>query len=146
MESRLTSRSLSPKNPFFNVKIPFLWTVNAVVKPPYFKVSQLKLQKSLKSCWPSETESSLQWVICWNNFVRIATHSESYLWNRAKSICKLFSTRACWEMDVMPNVNFTLSCNSKDQLRDLYNYLNQNVITCINTLDGSTLENNLVRF
>ena len=38
--------------------------------------------------------------------------------------------------DIMPNVNFALSGNNKDQLRDLYNYLNQKVITPINTLDG----------
>ena len=37
-------------------------------------------------------------------------------------------------MDIMPNVNFALSdSNNKDQLRDLYNYLNQKVITKINT-------------
>ena len=28
----------------------------------------------------------------------------------------------------MPNVNFALSSQNKDQLRDLYNYLNQKVI------------------
>ena len=42
-------------------------------------------------------------------------------------------------MDVMPNVNFALSINNKDQLRDLHNDLNQKVIIAINTLDGSTL-------
>ena len=26
-------------------------------KPPFFKISRLKLQKLLKSCWPNETES-----------------------------------------------------------------------------------------
>ena len=44
----------------------------------------------------------------------------------------------------MQNVNFALSSNNKDQLRDLYNYLNQKVITAINTLDGSTLGDNLI--
>ena len=33
---------------------------------------------------------------------------------------------------------------NKDQLRDVYNYLNQKVITAINTLDGSTLGDNLI--
>ena len=47
-------------------------------------------------------------------------------------------------MDVMPNVNFALSNKNEDQLRDLYNYLDQNVITAINTVDGSTLEDNLI--
>ena len=32
-------------------------------------------------------------------------------------------------MDVMLKVNLTLSSNNKDELRDLYNYLNQKVIT-----------------
>ena len=44
----------------------------------------------------------------------------------------------------MPNVNFALSTNNRDQLRDLYNYLNQKVISAINTLDGSTLGANLI--
>ena len=44
----------------------------------------------------------------------------------------------------MPNVNYALSSKSKDQLRYLYNYFNQNVITAINTLDGSTLGHNLI--
>ena len=47
-------------------------------------------------------------------------------------------------MDVMPNVNFALSSSNKDQIRDLYNYLNQKMITAINTLDSSTLGNNLI--
>ena len=76
------------------------------------------------------------------------------LWNMAKtpnSRVKLNSTLApsfqqqpCWEMDVIPNVNFALSSNNKDQLRDLYNYLNRRVITVFNTLDGSTLGGNLI--
>ena len=47
-------------------------------------------------------------------------------------------------MDVMSNVNFALSSKNQDQLRDLHNYLNQKVITAINTLDGSTLGDNLI--
>ena len=47
-------------------------------------------------------------------------------------------------MDVMPNVDFALSSKNEDQLRDLYNYLDQNVITAINTVDGSTLGDNLI--
>ena len=47
-------------------------------------------------------------------------------------------------MDVMPNVNFAFSGKNKDQLRDLYDYLNQKVITAINTIDGSTLVDNLI--
>ena len=47
-------------------------------------------------------------------------------------------------MDVMQSVNFGLFSNNKDQHRDLYNYLDQEVITATNTLDGSTLEDNLI--
>ena len=48
-------------------------------------------------------------------------------------------------MDVMLNVNFVVSSNNKDQLRDLYIYLNQNVITATNFLDGSPLGDYLIR-
>ena len=47
-------------------------------------------------------------------------------------------------MDAIPNVNFALSSTNKDQFRDLYNYLNQEMITPIRNLDGSTLGDNLV--
>ena len=43
----------------------------------------------------------------------------------------------------MPNVNYAPSSKNKDQPRDFYNYLNQKMITAINTLDGSTLGDNL---
>ena len=46
-------------------------------------------------------------------------------------------------MDVMSNINFALSSNNKDQLRDLYNHLNQKVATPINNVDGSTLGDNI---
>ena len=41
-------------------------------------------------------------------------------------------------------MNFALSGNNKNRLRDFYNYLNQKVITAINTLDGSKLGDNLI--
>ena len=47
-------------------------------------------------------------------------------------------------MVVMQNLNFALSSKNKDQLRDLYNYLNQKVITAINAVDGFTLGDNLI--
>ena len=47
-------------------------------------------------------------------------------------------------MDLMSKVNFALSSNKKDQLIELYNYLNQKGISAINTLDGSTLGANLI--
>ena len=113
-------------------KPPYGSLANNGVKPRLFKIRQLKWQKLLKSCWPSETENWLRWVVYWKNFVRIATHSKSHLWNIAKSTrkgefhpCAIFSTRPCWEMDIMPDVNFALSSNNKHQLTDLYNYLNK---------------------
>ena len=45
----------------------------------------------------------------------------------------------------MSNMNFALSSNNKDQLRDLYNHLNQRVTTAINNIDGSTLGDNITR-
>ena len=47
-------------------------------------------------------------------------------------------------MEVMPNVNYALASKNKDQLRDLYIYLNQKVIAYINTLDGSKWGDNLI--
>ena len=47
-------------------------------------------------------------------------------------------------MEVMPNVNYALPSKNKDQPRDFYNYLNQKVITTINTLDVSTMGDNLI--
>ena len=44
----------------------------------------------------------------------------------------------------MQSVNFGLFSNNKDRHRDSYNYLDQEVITATNTLDGSTLEDNLI--
>ena len=48
-------------------------------------------------------------------------------------------------MDTIPYVNFALSINNKDQLRDLYNYLNHRLITAINNLDDSTLGDTLIQ-
>ena len=60
------------------------------------------------------------------------------------TLARSFQHEPCWEMELMPNVNFALSSKNKDQLRDWYDYLNQKVITTINTLDDSTLEDNLI--
>ena len=77
------------------------------------------------------------------------------LWNMAKmpnlrvklnsGLVRPLKQDPCWEMDVILNVNFELSGNNKDQLRDLYHYLNQKVIAAINTLDGSMLKDSLIR-
>ena len=44
----------------------------------------------------------------------------------------------------MPTQNFTLSSINKDQLEDLWNYLNQKMIAAINIADDSTLGDNLI--
>ena len=44
-------------------------------------------------------------------------------------------------MDVMSNVSFALSSNSKDQLRGV----NKKLITAINTLDAFTLGDDLIK-
>ena len=44
-----------------------------------------------------------------------------------------FQQEPCREMDVMLKVNFALSSNNKNQLRNYHNYLNQKMITAINT-------------
>ena len=73
----------------------------------------------------------------------------SYAWSNPlvkvnSTLKRSFQHEPCWEMDVISNVNFALSTKNKNQLRDVYNYLNQKVITAINTLDGSTLGDNLI--
>ena len=44
----------------------------------------------------------------------------------------------------MPSKNFSLSSINKDQFKDLQNYLNQKMIAAIDTVDGSTLGDNLI--
>ena len=46
-----------PRMLFSIEKFLFLWFANTGVKPPFFKIGRLKLQKLLKSCWPNETAS-----------------------------------------------------------------------------------------
>ena len=48
------------------------------------------------------------------------------------------------QRSVMLSENFTLSSINKDQLKDLQNYLNQKMIAAIDTVDGSTLRDNLI--
>ena len=61
------------------------------------------------------------------------------------TLARSFQQEPCWEMGVMLNMTFALSdSNNKDQLRVLYNYLNQELITAINTYDSSTFGNNLI--
>ena len=69
---------------------------------------------------------------------------KSQLGSRAKSTWKIefhpeavFPTRA--QQSVIPSENVALSSINKDQLKDLSNYLNQKMITAIDTVDGSTL-------
>ena len=88
-------------------------------------------------------------LITVKNFVRIATHSESRLWSITKLTRKSkfypyadFSTWALLRDE--RNAKEQGSSKNKDQLRALYNCLNQKLITTINTLDGSALGDNLI--
>ena len=56
----------------------------------------------------------------------------------------VFSARAVLRDRRQANLNFALSSNNKDQLTDSNNYSNQKLITAINTLDGSSLVDNLI--
>ena len=47
-------------------------------------------------------------------------------------------------MSAVSSVNFALPIINKDQLKDLQNHLNQKKITANNTLDVSTLGDNLI--
>ena len=72
--------------------------------------------------------------------------------------CVVFSTRALLRDGLHIKCEFAVSSNNKDQIRDLLfidsfiqlrdllllNYLNQKVISDINTLDGSTLGDSLI--
>ena len=79
------------------------------------------------------------------NIVKAASEAWPYLRLKVNSTrAESFPQEPCLEMDVMLNVNFGLSGNNMDQRRGFYNDLNQNVITAINTLDGSTLRDNLI--
>ena len=51
-----------------------------------------------------------------------------------------FQKEPCWDKGVMSDMNFGLSSNSKNQFGDL----NKKLITTINTLDGSTLVDDLI--
>ena len=122
-------------------KIIFLLLANTGVGPPFFKITRFKLQKFLKACWPSETESNVRWVICWKEKTLVGlphiVKAVSETWSNPQA--KVNSTHAwsfqresCYKKHIMPNVNFVLCSNNKDELRDLYDYLNQKVITAIN--------------
>ena len=56
----------------------------------------------------------------------------------------VFSARALLRDGRHAIANFALSSNNKDQLVDSSNCLNQKVIAAINTLEGSTLGDNLI--
>ena len=143
-ESWPTGRWLSPKNALFNVKIPILLLANTGVKPPFFRISRLKLQshagrvKWKVGCGELPLEITLLGL---RHIVKAA--SETWLNLRVKvnsTLAGSFQEESCWDKDVISNVNFALSSNSKDQLGDL----NQRLIIAINTLDGSTLGYNLI--
>ena len=80
------------------------------------------------------------------NSVRIAAHKERQQGQiHGKSeFHQSFQQKSIGASCQMLRKNFTLSSINKDQLKDLQNYLNQKMITTINTVEGSTLKANLV--
>ena len=76
---------------------------------------ELSVEKSLLGLQHIVKATSETWP---NPFVKV---NSTLAWS--------FQQGPCREMGVILNVNFALSSNSKDELRDLYNYLNQKVIT-----------------
>ena len=58
------------------------------------------------------------------------------------SFCAVVSVRARLRDGRHENVNSALSSNNKDQLIDSNKYLNQKVTTAMDTLDGSTSQQN----
>ena len=129
---------------FSREKSLFLWLANSDVKPPYFKISRFKLKKLIKPCWPNKREGWLRWFTCWSNLGLphiVKAASETWPNPRVNStLAASFQQEPCWDCDVMSNVNFALSSNSKDQLGDL----NKKLITAISTLDGFTLGGDLI--
>ena len=65
-------------------------------------------------------------------------------WKLSSTLARSFQQEHYWETDAMPDVNFALSGNNKNQLRDFNIYLNEKVITTINSLDGWMLGDNLI--
>ena len=129
LESRLTGHWVSLKNSHFSGIISFLWLASTGIRSPFFKVSRLKLQKLLKSGCASEMESEFGWFICWQNFVRIATHSEDRLWNLAKSThktefypCIVCSARAILWDECHAKSDFALCSNNKNEL-EIYTFV-----------------------
>ena len=57
---------------------------------------------------------------------------------------RYFQQEPCCERETILSLNFALSSNNKNQLRDLCIFLNQEVMTVINTFDGFTLGDNLI--
>ena len=124
LESRLTSRWLSPKNALFNGRIPFLWFANTGIELPFSKISWLKLQSH--EVMLAKRNGKLIAVSFLFNLTPLGLPhvKKERLCSRAKSTWKrkfhpdaVFSARA--HRSVMPSENFALSSINKDQLKDL---------------------------
>ena len=130
LESHLTGHWLSTKNALFSVKTFFLWLVNTGVKPPFFKISRLKLQKLLNSCWPSELSVSYG-KLSVELFLSGLPHIvKSHLWSMGSTLNK------------NPVEKWT-SCQTWISRSPVITSTSLETTT-INNLDGSTLEDNLI--
>ena len=93
-----------PRMLFSMKQFLFLWLANTGLKP-FFKNSRVKLQKLLKSCWPSKMESWLWWVTCWKNFVRNRGVAMDFLEGASKtsemSATVVDQSRKCWVAELL---------------------------------------------
>ena len=113
-------------------------------KNSFFVIDQYWCKASFFRNWPAQITKIIKVVLAkWNGKLIAVSYlmkklphivkaaSEKWPNPRAKvnsTLEQFFQNDPCWEMNIMPNVNFALSSKNKDQLRDLINYLNQKKI------------------
>ena len=107
-------------------------------KAIFFQNLPLKLKQLLKSCWPSETKANFGGLSVEKTLIGLPQIVKAFYkaWPNPRVKVRtfiVFPREPCCEKGVMLNVNFVLCSNSKDELRDLYDFLNQKVITSINS-------------
>ena len=140
----------------FTQECSFQW------KNPFFMVSQHWCKATLFQNEPAQITKIIEVMLAkWNEkliavsyFLNLTPLALPYIkkgrsWSMAKYLwesqfhpCAGFSARE--QGSVMPSKNFLLSRISKDEIKDLQNYLNWKMIAAVNTVDGSTLGDNLI--
>ena len=107
-------------------------------KAIFFQNLPLNLKQLLKSCWPSGTKVNFGGLSVEKKLIGLPQIVKAVYkaWPNLRvkvRTCIVFPREPCYEKGVMPNVNSVLCSNSKDELRDLHDFLNQKVITSINS-------------